>query len=107
MAELLAHVPCPEVDAFAVQRMPTVVAPLEVASIDVVVDTSIEYNANALSTAAKSEMRVESLAWRKSSAGFRVKTTTTAKMAMIAMTTRSSMRVKPFCFLFFFILILI
>jgi len=43
-----------------------------------------------------SETLFESLLWRSSSAGFKVRTTTTARMAIIAMTTRSSMRVKPF-----------
>jgi hypothetical protein len=71
--------------------------------IHVVVETSVAYKDNELLSVAKSETRFESLAWRKSSAGFKVKMTTTAKIAMIAITTRSSMRVNPFCFLLFFI----
>ena len=43
-----------------------------------------------------SETLLLSLDCFRSSAGFRVRTTTTARMAIIAMTTRSSMRVKPF-----------
>src|ERR1035441_10518530 len=45
---------------------------------------------------AMSEMREESLPSWRSPAGFRVRTTTTARTARMAMTTRSSMRVKPF-----------
>ena len=54
-----------------------------------------------------SEMRLESLAWRKSSAGFKLKITTTDKTAMIAITIKSSMRVKPlrsFVFIFIYFL---
>jgi hypothetical protein len=73
-------------------------------SIDVDVATSVAYNAKALFIVAKSESRFESLAWRKSSAGFKVKTTTTANTAMIAITTSNSIRVKPFWFFLFFII---
>ena len=50
-----------------------------------------------------SETRFESLDWRRSSAGFNDKMTTTDKTAMIAMTTKSSMRVNAFRFFRFFI----
>jgi hypothetical protein len=43
---------------------------------------------------AMSETLLASRDWARSWAGLRVSTTTTARMAMIAMTTRSSMRVK-------------
>jgi hypothetical protein len=43
-----------------------------------------------------SEILFASLLWASICAGFRVRTTTTARMAMMAMMMRSSMRVKPF-----------
>src|SRR3989338_665317 len=49
----------------------------------------------ALFTDARSEIRVASLDCRRSSAGFNTTTTVTAKIARMAMTTRSSMSVNP------------
>jgi hypothetical protein len=43
----------------------------------------------------RSERRFESLLRRSISAGLRVKTTTTERIAMMAITTSNSMRVNP------------
>src|SRR3989344_2285659 len=69
--------------------------------------TSAKYNEIALFKVLTSEILVESRACFKSSAGFKVNMTATASTAMIAITTRSSMRVKPFEFLMIFFIFLI
>ena len=51
----------------------------------------------AVAMAAKSDIRVESLPCFKSSAGLKTKTTATERTARMAMTMRSSTRVKPAC----------
>lgn len=64
--------------------------------------TSASYMDRALLIVARSEIRLLSLAARSNSAGFMVRTTTTARIATIPMTTRSSMRVKPWLFIYFY-----
>ena len=56
--------------------------------------TSVENKLRAVLIVARSERRLESRACFKSSAGLRVITTTTERIATRARTTRSSMRVK-------------
>ena len=49
-----------------------------------------KYKLIAVLIVARSEMRLESRKRRSISAGFKVKTTTTERMAMVAITIRSS-----------------
>jgi len=56
---------------------------------------SVAYSPRALLSVAISEIRFESRDCARSCAGFKVSTTTTARMAMMAITTRSSIRVNP------------
>ena len=60
--------------------------------------TSEENKLREVFTVARSERRLESRACFKSSAGFKVITTTTERMATNAKTTKSSIRVKEFLF---------
>ena len=62
--------------------------------------TSEENKLREVFTVARSERRLESRACLSNSAGLRVITTTTERMATKAKTTRSSMRVKLLLFLF-------
>ena len=55
---------------------------------------SVLYEARAVFRVARSEILLESLDCLRSSMGFRTRMTTTARMAMMAMTMRSSTRVK-------------
>jgi len=61
---------------------------------------SVWYKPKALFMVAKSERRVESLPCLISSAGLRMRVTATANTAKMAITTRSSMRVKALVFIF-------
>ena len=58
--------------------------------------TSAEKRFKAVLMVERSDRRLESLACFKSSAGLRVKMTTTLKIATRARTTKSSIRVKDF-----------
>ena len=58
--------------------------------------TSALYADNAVLRVDRSESLLLSLAWRKSSAGFRVIMTTTERMETMARVTRSSIKVKDF-----------
>lgn len=58
--------------------------------------TSVEKRFNAVLIVAKSERRLLSLACFKSSAGLRVRMTTTERMATRARTTSNSINVKDF-----------
>jgi hypothetical protein len=58
--------------------------------------TSVEKRFKAVLIVARSERRLESRACLSNSAGFKVRTTTTLKIATRAKTTNSSINVKDF-----------
>jgi len=63
-------------------------------------ETSTRYKLRAALMVERSDTRFESRARRNISAGFRARTTTTERIAMIAMTTNNSINVNPFVVLF-------